>query len=87
MISLHTESLSKYGLNRIFAFAKEAGDDGIEIGVNKNIYDTQNADYIKKLSQEYDLPIVALHAPSNGSEKSYYRSHNKQYAIYTDGFF
>ena len=70
MISLHTDSLHKYGLNRIFAFAKEAGYDGIEIGVTKNNYDTQNAEYIRELSEAYKLPIVALHTPLNGSEKS-----------------
>lgn len=50
MISLHTSSLSKYGLNRIFEFARDAGFDGIEIAVDKNDYDTQNAEYIKKNS-------------------------------------
>lgn len=70
MITLHTSSLSKYGLNRIFEFAKKAGYDGIEISVDKNNYDTQNAEYIKKLSDEYGLPIVSLHAPVNGSQKS-----------------
>jgi len=70
MIALHTNSLRKYGLNRIFEFAKAAGYDGIEIGVDKNDYDTQNAEYIKKLSEEYKLPIVAIHSPVNGSEKS-----------------
>lgn len=70
MIVLHTNSLHKYGLNRIFEFAKAAGYDGIEIGVDKNDYDTQNAEYIKKLSDEYKLPIVALHSPVTGTEKS-----------------
>jgi len=70
MIALHTSSLHKYGLNRIFEFAKEAGYEGIEVEVDKNNYDTQNAEYIKKLSQEYKIPVVALHAPVNGSEKS-----------------
>lgn len=70
MISLHTASLHKYGLNRIFQFAREAGYDGIEIGVDKLNFDTQNAEYIKKLSEEYKLPVVALHAPLNGSQRS-----------------
>lgn len=70
MIALHTSSLHKYGLGRIFDFAKEAGYDGIEVAVDKNNYDTQNAEYIKKLSQQYKLPIVALHTPANGNEKS-----------------
>ncbi|MDH5596609.1 MAG: sugar phosphate isomerase/epimerase [Candidatus Peregrinibacteria bacterium] len=70
MIALHTNSLSKYGLNRIFEFAKKAGYDGIEIGVDKSNFDTQNAEYIKKLSEEYNLPILALHSPINSTAKS-----------------
>ncbi|MBN1258810.1 sugar phosphate isomerase/epimerase [Candidatus Peregrinibacteria bacterium] len=70
MIALHTDSLSKYGLNRVFAFAKAASYDGIEIGVDKNNFDTQNAAYIRKLAEEHKLPIVALHTPLNGSDKS-----------------
>jgi len=70
MLALHTNSLHHYGLNRIFEFAKAAGYDGIEIGVDKNNYDTQNAEYLKKLSNEYKLPVVALHSPINGTSKS-----------------
>jgi sugar phosphate isomerase/epimerase len=70
MIALHTSSLHRYGLNRIFGFAKAAGYDGIEIGVDKNNFDTQNAEYIKRLSEKYELPVLALHAPVNGTEKS-----------------
>jgi sugar phosphate isomerase/epimerase len=70
MITLHTNSLHKYGLNRIFEFAKEAGYDGIEIGVDKSNYDTQNAEYIKRLSDQHKLPVMAIHSPVNGSEKS-----------------
>ncbi len=70
MLALHTNSLKKYGLNRIFEFAKEAGYDGIEIGVDKANYDTQNAEYIKELSEKHNLPIVALHSPKNGTAKS-----------------
>lgn len=70
MISLNTESLRKYGLNRIFEFAHKAGYDGIEVDVDKNSYDTQNAEYIKELSGKYKLPIVALHTPTDGSQKS-----------------
>ena len=80
MIALHTNSLHKYGLNRIFEFAKAAGYDGIEIGVDKNDYDTQNAEYIKKLSDEYKLPILALHSPVNGTAKSV--EHVVEMAVY-----
>lgn len=80
MIALHTSSLHKYGLNRIFEFVKEAGYDGIEIEVDKNNFDTQNAEYIKKLSEEYKVPVVALHAPTNGTQKSV--EHVVEMAVY-----
>ncbi|MFH0820679.1 MAG: sugar phosphate isomerase/epimerase [Candidatus Peregrinibacteria bacterium] len=70
MLTLHTASLHKYGLNRIFEFVKAAGYDGIEIGVDKSSFDTQNAEYIKQLSEAYQLPVLALHAPANGAQKS-----------------
>lgn len=70
MLALHTASLSKYGLNRVFELAKEAGYDGVEVGVTKNNFDTQNAQYLKELSEEQKLPILALHAPKNGGIKS-----------------
>ncbi len=80
MLALHTDSLKKYGLNRIFEFAKEAGFDGIEIGVDKNNYDTQNAEYIKMLSDQHKMPILALHAPKNGTSKSV--EHVVEMAVY-----
>ncbi len=80
MIALHTNSLHRYGLNRIFEFAKAAGYDGIEIGVEKNNFDTQNAEYIKKLSDEYKLPIIALHSPINGTAQSV--EHVVEMAVY-----
>jgi len=80
MIVLHTSSLRKYGLNRIFEFAKKAGYNGIEIEVDKNDFDTQNAEYIKKLSEEFNVPVIALHAPTNGSEKSI--EHVVEMAVY-----
>ena len=70
MIALHTDSLHQYGLNRIFKFAEEAGYDGIEIGVVKSNFDTQNAAYIKELSTQYKLPVLALHTPPKSSRKT-----------------
>ncbi|MFH1012538.1 MAG: TIM barrel protein [Candidatus Peregrinibacteria bacterium] len=70
MLILHTASLNKYGLNRIFELTKEAGFDGIEIGVAKNNFDTQNAEYIKELMDEYKIPVLALHAPKDSTPKS-----------------
>ncbi|MBI5412521.1 sugar phosphate isomerase/epimerase [Candidatus Peregrinibacteria bacterium] len=70
MLLLHTDSLKKYGINRIFEFAQDAGYDGVEVGVIKNNFDTQNAQYLKALSETYDIPILALETPDISSQKS-----------------
>ncbi|MBU1992549.1 MAG: sugar phosphate isomerase/epimerase [Patescibacteria group bacterium] len=62
MLTLSTDSLKGYGLNRIFELAKEAGYDGIDLQVEPDLYDTQNTEYIRKLSKEYELPIQAVKA-------------------------
>ena len=69
MIVLSTDSLTGYGLNRIFEFAKKAGYDGIDLSVNFRKFDTFNSNYIKKLSEEYELPVHAISAPKTISQK------------------
>lgn len=63
MLLLCTDSLQGYGLNRIFELTKKAGYDGIDLSVNYGLYDTFNADYVKRLTEEYDLPVKAVSAP------------------------
>jgi len=70
MFLLSTESLKKYGLNRIFYFTKEAGFDGIELVVDET-YDTQNGPYIKSLSDQYGLPVTVVKAPDKINEKKF----------------
>jgi sugar phosphate isomerase/epimerase len=63
MIILSTDSLKGYGLNRIFELTKAAGYDGIDITVDFGQFDSYNGAYLKKLSEEYELPIHAISAP------------------------
>ena len=70
MFLLATDSLKKYGLNRIFYFAKEVGFDGLELVVD-DIYDTHNGPYIKALSQQYELPVPVLKTPDRLTEKKF----------------
>lgn len=63
MLLLCTDSLQGYGLNRIFELAKEAGYDGIDLSVNFGLYDTFNAEYIKRLIDETGMPVMAVSAP------------------------
>lgn len=69
MITLSTDSLKGYGLNRIFQFIKEAGYDGVDLYVDPKDFDTQDAAYVKKLIDEFDLPVVTLQTPLNATAK------------------
>ena len=62
MIVLSTGSLYTYGLSRVFALAADVGFDGIEVLVDHR-WDSRHPAYLRRLSQEYGLPIAALHAP------------------------
>lgn len=69
MLLLSTDSLRGYGLNRIFELAQKAGYDGIDLSVDFGLYDTTNADYIRSLIDEYKVPVHAISAPKQISEK------------------
>jgi sugar phosphate isomerase/epimerase len=69
MLILCTDSLKGYGLNRIFALAKEAKYDGIDLNVNFKVFDSFNAKYIKKLIDKHEIPVKAVSAPQNMNSK------------------
>ena len=56
---LHTDSLSHYGLDRVFRFAQESGMSGLEISVGADL-DTQNAAYLKQLEKRHQIPVKAF---------------------------
>jgi sugar phosphate isomerase/epimerase len=62
VIALSSGSLYTYGLARVFALAAEAGFDGIEVLVDDR-WDTRQLDYLRQVSDDYQLPISSLHAP------------------------
>lgn len=57
-----TGSLYSYSLDRVFAFAAEAGFDGLELMVDDR-WDTRQADFLQELIQRHSLPILAVHSP------------------------
>jgi sugar phosphate isomerase/epimerase len=61
-ITLSSGSLYNYGLARVFALAREAGFDGLEVLVDLR-WDTRQIGYLQELSATYRLPILSLHAP------------------------
>lgn len=62
MIALSTGSLYTYGLARVFELAAQAGYDGIEVLVDAR-WDTRQPGYLRRLSADSGLPIVAVHSP------------------------
>lgn len=70
MITLSTDSLKGYGLNRIFKFIKDAGYDGVDLFIDPKDYDTHDTAYVKSLAEEYSLPVVSLQTPPNATAKS-----------------
>ncbi len=63
MILLSTSSLTWYGIHRIFMFAKEAWFDGIDLALSKFNFDLRDKEYIKALSNAFDLPVLSITAP------------------------
>lgn len=61
-ITLSTGSLYTYGIARVFELAAEAGFEAIEILVDHR-WDSRQPAYLRRLSQEFNLPIAAVHNP------------------------
>jgi len=62
MFILSTGSLHSYGLDRVFALARAAGFDGIEVIVDAR-WDTRQAHVLRALSDAHRLPVTSLHSP------------------------
>ena len=61
-ITLSTGSLYTYGISRVFELAAEAGFEAIEILIDHR-WDSRQPAYLRRLSLESGLPIVAVHSP------------------------
>lgn len=61
-IILSTGSLYKYSLAETFQIAESAGFDGIELLIERNNCNV-STDYIKGLSNKYNVPVLSLHSP------------------------
>ena len=60
MILLSTYSMQWYWLHRIFSFTKKAWYDGIDLYLTKTNYDLWDEDYIKNLSDEFDIAVLSI---------------------------
>lgn len=61
-VSLSTGSLYIYPLRWTFGLAKRAGFDGLELVISPEV-EWRGADYIRKLVQEFQLPVLTVHPP------------------------
>ena len=66
MILLSTSSLHWYWLHRIFKFAHKAWFDGLDIALSRLNFDLWDKDYIKELSDSYNMPVLSITAPTRG---------------------
>ncbi len=66
---ISTRSLTGYGLDKIFAIAKEAWCTGIDLSVDFSNYDSIDSLYLQELSSRYDIPIISVTAPSRRINK------------------
>ncbi|MGH3144669.1 MAG: sugar phosphate isomerase/epimerase family protein [Rubrobacter sp.] len=57
-----TGSLYTFGLDRVYAWAAEAGYDGVEIMMDER-WDTHQEFYLRGLVESHGIPILAFHPP------------------------
>jgi len=78
-----SDSLSWYGLDLIFDLVKEAGFDGIDLAIRKN-FDARKVDYVKKLSDTYELPVKVIQTSDNLNDKEINRAIDLCYELGAD---
>jgi hypothetical protein len=67
----------------VFQLVKEAGFDGIDLAIWKN-FDSRKVDYVKKLSENYDLPIRVIQTSDNLNDKEINRAIDLCYELNVD---
>lgn len=78
-----TDSLSGYGLDLVFDLVKEAGFDGLDLAIWKN-FDAWKVDYVKKLSEKYELPVRVIQTSDNLNDKEITRAIDLCYELHAD---
>lgn len=63
VLTLSTASLKWYGIHKIFTIAKKAQYEWIDLKLEKWNYDSLDPEYIKSLSDAFEIPVVSIEAP------------------------
>ena len=61
-VTLSAGSLYTLGTARAFEHAARAGYDGVELLIDDRL-DTRQPDYLKRLTEQYAVPILSVHSP------------------------
>jgi len=69
MLLLSTSSLKWYWIHKIFILVKKAKYDWIDLVIDEKNYDTMDENYLKWLSDAFELPILSVTAPDRGLSK------------------
>lgn len=69
MLTLSTASLKWHGIHKIFTIAKKAKYEGIDLKLEKWNYDSLDSEYIKSLSDAFEIPVVSIEAPARGMNR------------------
>ncbi len=64
-VALSTGSIYTYGTARAFELAAGAGYDGVELIVDDR-WDTRQAAYVRRLSEQYEIPVLSVHRARGG---------------------
>lgn len=69
MLLLSSSSVRGYGLHRIFQIIKDGKFDGLDLYLDPFEHDFWDAEYIKSLSESFQVPVLSITAPSIGINK------------------
>ena len=72
-----TGSLYPLDVAHCFALAAEAGFDGIEVMCDDR-YSTRAPDYLQKLRDQYNLPVLVVHTPFSDQLPGWKKARNSQ---------
>lgn len=81
LVSLSTGTLYVYPLRWTFGLAKRAGFDGLELVIGPEV-ESRGPAYVRKLSAEFQLPVLTVHPPVFGYGK--WKHINLSYAPYME---
>lgn len=69
MFLISTASFKWYWIHKIFTLVKKAQYDGIDLVIDEKVADTMDENYLKWLSDAFEIPILSITAPERWMTK------------------